>query len=254
MVALTDRAAEKVLATMTRAEVVALVGKTASVFQNGALIGVYDGSSAGTRGQIIPYDDSDVGCRFLGVHVGDQHTAAAGDEVSVQIDGVTLDRCTVAGSGSSAAGTPVYALSDNPDDMTITKTNAGQDIIGNLLTQVNGAEWAVLLRPGVVALDAALNPPRVCKVTAYTGNGVIALPTSDGEAARLTSASTAVMTLAVPTNAILGYRFTIYRALSTGTNNVTFTGEAGGLGVTHVLAEGGALTLLAVSTTGWRPV
>ena len=258
MVALsaTNAIASKVHTNMQRAQIIALVGENLKVVYPGAFVGVYDGSSSGTRGQLLPYDDSDIGCRFLGVHIGEGGTADGSLQFSAQLDGLTLDRVTVAGSGSSLPGTPIYALTDNPDDLTITKANAGQDIVGNLLTQVtaSGTEWSVLLRPGMEALEAALNSERVSKVTAYTVDGVITLPTSDGEAARLTGGSSAVMTVAVPTNAILGYRFTVYRVAGSGTHTVGYDTEAG-TSIVHALDKTGeSTTLLAVSTTGWRPV
>jgi len=244
-----------------RPEIHRFLVESAEVITKGELVGVHDGTGSGTKGEVEDYNDGVSGLRFLGVNIGDTVTGD-GSTVYCNVDltGLAVSKCTVTGSASSKPLDLVYALTADPlDGLTMTAPDGTTAPVGVLLEQLDGStSWRVQLFPAdvaVLALADALRPVgKIGTSTTYTANGAITLPTEDNEAARLTGASSAAMTLAVPTAAIVGYTFTVYRSAGTGTHDVDYTDAAGNAQTFTFSATGNSVTLLAESTTGWRPL
>ena len=219
--------------------------------------------SGANQGKIALYDPNDIasGMRFLGFLNGDpyQDDPNASEWFGeVDIQGLTLREASVTGSASSKPGDPVYANDLDPlDNLSITPEHIGQEAVAVLHEQLasSSTTWTIVFKPG--QSDDVPGTGGMPKVTAYTADGPITLPVEDGEAARLTGASSAAMTLAAPADTFIGKKFTIYREAGTGTHDVDYTGEGTG-SVTRVLADGEATTLLAVrnaiGANAWRPL
>lgn len=223
----------------------------------GRLAGVYQ--SGAKQGHVRDYLGSEANLRFCGAFVNGESIAPDGTSVrrtGVIDRGLIIESVPVTGSASAAVGALVYA--GGPDPATnLTLTANGYDPIGRLVKQreASSTSWDVELFPSYFGAPAVqASPLDIGAATAYAADGAITLPTANRQAARLTGGSAAQMTLAVPTAAILGVEFTIYRSGGTGTHDVDYTNEAG-TAVTHTFsASGDAITLLAVSTTGWRRI
>lgn len=224
---------------------------------SGRLAGIYQ--SGAKQGHVRDYDGSVANLRFCGVFVNGESIAPDGTTVrrtGVIDRGTILEAVPVTGSASAAVGALVYAGGEDPaTDLTLTAN--GYDPVGRLVKQraASSTSWDVEIFASYVGpKPSQAAPGDIGAATAYTADGAIALPTANRQAARLTGASSAAMTLAVPTAAILGMEFTIYRSAGSGTHDVDYTNEAG-VAITHTFsASGDAITLLAVSTTGWRRI
>ena len=221
----------------------------------GDALGIYDIGHA-KQFQVRRYDDTVDSLRFHGFANGDSYVEDSVTYVEVDYQGVQLKRATVSGSASSNPGDPVYLTSyDFDSDLKVTQDTEGQDAAGYLQEQQDGSTaWKIILAPSALLGELANKAKYpVGKLTKYTADGAITLPTQDGEAAQLTGSSSAAMTLAAPSAAFVGKRFTIYRSEGTGTHDVDYPDEDGDI-ITRVLADGEATTLLAISTTGYRPL
>ena len=199
-----------------------------------------------TQGQVRKYDPAVAGLKYLGVFNADVFTDLDGTSKYVAVDhqGLQCKRSTVTGSTTSKPGDLVYAT--------------GSDPLAVLHEQTGGSgttEWDVIFLRGAYQQNLQRITPG--KVTTYTGDGAITLPTENYEAARLTGAgsTTVQTTLAVPTIDMLGFVLTVYRdSAGSGAHDVDFTNEAGTTPVTHTFADGNSISLLATSTTGWRRI
>jgi hypothetical protein len=95
------------------------------VVNNGSVI--YPGAlvALNAAGFLIPYAGQSVGVRVLGIaNDGDTKTGTAAGDVSASVDvaGVLLEQITVTGvTGQTDLGLPVYGLTDNVNDLTITQ-------------------------------------------------------------------------------------------------------------------------------------
>lgn len=224
------------------------------------LVGIF--ISGANKGKIRDYDPSVASLKYLGILNGDlvleQDTSVYYG--AVDFVGLKLKRATVAGSGSSAVGDPVYATGDDPNaDLTITPAQVNHEPIAYLHEQTASSStvWEIVFRPGYNERVEALGVVPG-KVTEYTADGAITLPVEDLEAARLSGASSAAMTLAAPADSFVGKRFHIYMSGGTGTHDVDFTDEGGNAATYTYIADGDGITLLAVhrstTLTGWRPI
>ena len=224
------------------------------------LVGIF--ISGANKGKIRDYDPTVASLKYLGILNGDlvleQDTSVYYGHVDYQ--GLQLKRATVTGSGSSKPGDPVFAGGDDPNaDLSITPTGIGQEPVAQLHEQTasGSAVWEIVFYPGY---GEKLHAQGVSygKVTEYTADGAITLPVEDMEAARLSGASSAAMTLAVPPDSFVGKRFTIYMSGGTGTHDVDYTDEGGNAATYTFIADGDGITLLAVhrttALTGWRPI
>jgi hypothetical protein len=214
-----------------------------------------------TQGQVRKYDPAVAGLKFLGVFNADVFTDLDGTSKYVAVDhqGLQCKRSTVASSTTSKPGDLVYATGSDPlDELTMTSATIGLDPVAVLHEQTGGSgttEWDVIFLRGAYQQNLQRITPG--KVTTYTGDGPITLPTENYEAARLTGAgsTTVQTTLAVPTVDMLGFVLTVYRdSAGSGAHDVDFTNEAGTTPVTHTFADGNSISLLATSTTGWRRI
>ncbi len=227
--------------------------QTSQTINPDRIVGIH--VSGANKGQVREYDPSISTLRPLGLSLDDAKTGDGSTYCAVSRDPYLVTRVTVGGATSSDPGDPVFADSaaTNPADLDSLSVTQEGHAVAHLHEQVDGESWIILLAPPEKADDAAAFPAAVPAVTAYTADGAITLPTEDGEAARLTGGASAAMTLAVPTAGIVGMRFTIYRSAGAGTHDVDYTDEAGNA-QTRTFADGEAVTLLAASTTGWRPL
>lgn len=222
----------------------------------GELVGIFE--SGANKGLVRDYDGSVAGLKFLGFLVMDIQTIDADNSIYdavVQTSGFQVKRCTVANSAAAKVGDVVYATGPDPlDQLDVQSPGIAYDQVGILQEQsaTGSTSWDVLFFPGFSVNRVARSD--VGPVTEYTADGAIALPTLNRSAARLTGASSAQMTLAVPGQAQIGLEFTIYRDAGTGTHDVDYTSEDGTALTFTFSASGDAITLLATSTTGWRRI
>lgn len=225
---------------------------------SGRLAGIYE--SGAKQGQVRDYDPTVEALRFHGLFLNGESIQPAGVtpvETGVITKPRLIARADVAGSASSAPSTPLYANSADPGvASTLTVTPNGYDPVAILVKQsASGSTiWSVLTFGSYVEAQPQSSRIAAGKNTVYTANGAITLPTENYEQATLTGASSAAMTLAVPGAGQIGFLFTLLRIGGSGTHDVDYTDEAGNAVTFTFSSSRDQISLLAVSTTGWRHI
>ncbi len=241
----------------------AYVVESGKLLYHRALVGIYDGLGANSalQGQIAPYDPTEEGLRFLGMHFGDQVTGDGTKRSTVNQSGLRINRVTVANSASSLPLTPVYADNDNVDDLDV-QAAGGQDDepIGYLVYQSGGAStttWDIQLfdanQTAIRGVQRQGSEQRIASTHAViAADGAIDKADLFHNVVQYIRGSTsAALTLAVPTAAEVGQVWHFKRSAGSGTHDIDYTDELG-QAVTVVLGDGDVCSLLAFSTTGYR--
>lgn len=233
------------------AQRIRLLVETGAVIQPNGLVGVHDGSGAGTKGEIVPYANTK-GVRLLGFHLGDSAVTGDGSTyASVFIGRFVLRNVTVAGvTAGTNFGAPVFCTTDNVlADLTLTKPSENAEPVGAFHAWNNSTYGDVEIIPARI-----LTPSTTGAAEQYTADGAIALPAVGVDVTEVHlsgSAATAQMTLAAPgSTARVGQKVLIIADDVSNAVDVDYTDAVGSKTFTFHKA-GEMLLLMAVSATVW---